>query len=66
MSRKAKVFKEEVVTEIGADRRDGRRYDIDLNLQYKVIRQYQVCQSGMGKTVNLSGGGIAIEIDERA
>jgi hypothetical protein len=64
MSRKDKVFKEEFVTEIGADRRDRRRYDIDLSLQYKVLRQYQVCQSGAGKTVNLSSDGIAVAIDD--
>jgi hypothetical protein len=63
MLRKEKVFQEELITEIGSDRRDRRRYDVDLNLQYKVLRQYQVCQSGMGKTVNLSGGGIAVAID---
>lgn len=64
MSRKFKVFKEEVITEIGADRRSRRRYDIDLDLRYKVLRHYQVCQSGEGKTVNLSGHGIAVAIND--
>src|ERR1051326_3495102 len=62
MSRKVKAFKEEILTEIGGDRRAGRRYDIDLDLQYKVVKRHQVSQSGCGKTVNLSGGGIAIQI----
>jgi hypothetical protein len=61
MSRKINSFKEELVTEIGADRRDRRRYDLDLSLQYKVVRHYQVCQSGTGKTINFSGGGVAFE-----
>ena len=63
MLRKEKVFQEELITEIGSDRRDRRRYDVDLNVQYKVIRRYQVCESGTGKTVNLSGGGVAVAID---
>jgi hypothetical protein len=64
MLRKEKVFHEELITEIGSDRRDRRRYDFDLNLEYKVLRQYQVCQSGMGKTINLSGDGVAVAIDD--
>lgn len=61
MSRKVNSFQEELVTEIGADRRDCRRYDMDLNLHYKVMQHYQVCQSGTGKTINFSGGGLAFE-----
>ena len=64
MSRKVKVFREGLVTEIGEDRRGRRRYDIDLNLQYKVVKQYHVCQAGTGKTVNFSGGGVAFETSE--
>src|SRR5581483_5741837 len=59
MSRKPKIFQEEVVNKIGSDRRDRRRYNIDLNVHYKVVHQYQVCQKGTGKTVNFSGGGVA-------
>src|SRR5690348_13096027 len=62
--RKDKVLKEEAVTEIGGDRRNRYRYDIDLPVQYKVLRRLQVCQSGSGKTVNLSGGGIAVSIGD--
>ena len=61
MAKKVESFQEDMVTEIGADRRNRRRYDIDLNLQYKIVRQYQVCQSGTGKTINFSGGGVAFE-----
>jgi hypothetical protein len=64
MSKKDKAFKEELVTEIGADRRNRRRYDIDLDLQYKVVKHYQVCQSGAGKTVNFSASGVAFESEE--
>jgi hypothetical protein len=64
MSRHQNVFKEEMMIEIGADRRDRRRYDIDLALHYKVLGQHHVDQSGAGKAVNLSAGGIAIAIGE--
>jgi len=59
MSRKLNVFKEDVPMEIGSDRRGRSRYDIDLELQYKVVKHYQVCQTGTGKTINFSGGGLA-------
>ena len=55
---------DEVVSEIGGDRRTRRRYDIDLHVQYKIFRQYQVSQTGTGKTINLSGDGIACEFDD--
>jgi PilZ domain-containing protein len=55
---------DEIISDISGDRRNRRRYDIDLHVQYKVFRHYQVAQSGTGKTINLSGGGIAFEIDE--
>ena len=55
---------DELIGEIGGDRRNRRRYEIDLNVQYKIFRQYQVAQTGAGKTINLSGGGIACEFDE--
>jgi c-di-GMP-binding flagellar brake protein YcgR len=55
---------EETISEICGDRRNRRRYKIDLRVQYKVFRQYQATQTGTGKTINLSGGGIAFEIDE--
>src|SRR5262245_31618264 len=61
MFKKVNSFQEELVTEIGGDRRDSRRYDMDLSLHYKVMQQYQVCKSGTGKTINFSGGGLAFE-----
>src|SRR4029079_2845022 len=64
MSRKLNVFKEEIVTEIGSDRRKGRRYDLDLNVQYQTARGYSGAQSGFGRTVNFSGGGVAFETDQ--
>jgi hypothetical protein len=55
---------EEVIGEICGDRRLRRRYDIDLRVQYKVMRRDHVAQTGSGKTVNLSGAGIACEFDQ--
>jgi hypothetical protein len=56
-------MREEMITEISGDRRKRRRYDFDLRLQYKVFRRSQICQTGTGKTINMSGVGIACEID---
>jgi hypothetical protein len=57
------LMKEEVVTGISGDRRTGRRYEIDLAVRYKVLGSQHVSRSGAGKTVNLSGEGIAFEMD---
>jgi PilZ domain len=64
MSRKVEAFKEAIITEIGADRRDRNRYAIELNVEYRLLKPYPLSQSGAGKTVNLSGGGIAVKIGD--
>ena len=56
---KSRCLIDETITDICGDRRTRRRYDVDLPVQFKVIRHYQVVQSGTGKTINLSGGGLA-------
>jgi hypothetical protein len=53
-----------IISEICGDRRNRRRYNINLRLQYKLFIQGHVAQTGAGKTVNLSGGGVACELDE--
>ena len=58
------VMKEEVISEISGDRRTGRRYDIDLPVRYKVLGSAHASKTGAGKTVNLSGQGIAFKMDE--
>jgi PilZ domain len=59
MSRKLNSFQEVLITDISGDRRSRRRYDLDLDLQYKVIRHYHISQTGTGRTINFSGGGVA-------
>src|SRR5215472_10382290 len=48
---------------IGGERRTDRRYDINLNVRWKLIRRRRVLESGTGKTVDVSSGGLLIEID---
>lgn len=57
-------LQEEMVTEISGDRRSRRRYPINLQLMYKVIRRYHVAQTGSGRTLDLSGNGISFETEE--
>jgi hypothetical protein len=52
------VLQEELVLEIGDDRRSRRRYDLGLDLHYKLIEHYRVARAGNGKTVDLSSSGI--------
>jgi hypothetical protein len=46
------------------DRRSERRYAIAANLEYRVICDCQVIQTGIGRTVNLSKSGILFESEE--
>jgi hypothetical protein len=46
---------------IGGDRRQDHRYDIRLNLRWKVLRRRQVIESGTGQTIDLSSGGVMFE-----
>jgi hypothetical protein len=58
------TLREEVVTEIGGERRSRRRYPIELPVQFKVLKHCMVIRTGTGKTVNVSSGGIAFRTDE--
>ena len=48
---------------IGGERRTDRRYDINLNVRWKLIRRRRVLDSGTGKTLDVSSGGLLIETD---
>lgn len=52
-----------VVDSIAGDRRQDRRYDIHLELRWKLIRRKRVVDSGTGRSVDLSSGGILFECD---
>jgi hypothetical protein len=43
---------------IGGDRRQDRRYQLQLDLKWKLIRRRRVLDAGTGKTVDVSSGGI--------
>ena len=57
-------LREELVTGISGDRRARRRYPLSLEVAYKVLRKYQVCQTGTGRTIDMSGNGISFETEE--
>jgi hypothetical protein len=48
-------------TGINGDRRHDRRYGINLDLRWKLIRRRRVLESGVGRTVDLSSGGILFD-----
>jgi hypothetical protein len=53
----------EETEKIGGERRTDRRYDIGLNVRWKLIRRRRVLDSGTGITIDLSSGGLLIETD---
>ena len=46
------------------DQRSKGRYPIALDLQYKVLRGGRVERAGVGRTVNISSGGVLFETDD--
>jgi hypothetical protein len=46
---------------ISGDRRQDRRYGIHLDLRWKLIRRRRVLDTGVGRTLDLSSGGILFE-----
>jgi len=48
---------------ISGERRRDKRYDIELELRWKLIRRRKILDNGLGHTVDLSSGGILIETD---
>ena len=54
-----------VAVEVGRERRSDRRYDLSLNVRWKLIRRRRVLEAGIGTTVDLSSGGILFEADRQ-
>jgi hypothetical protein len=48
-----------------ADRRRDRRYEIQLDLSWKLIYRCRVLESGTGRTIDLSTGGVHYEAGRR-
>ena len=48
---------------IMGDRRMDKRYEVELELDYKVIRGHRVVQHGHGKTLTMSRGGVAFSTE---
>jgi len=48
---------------ISGDRRQDKRYDIGLEVRWKLIRRRKILDNGIGCTVDLSSGGILIEAE---
>jgi hypothetical protein len=46
---------------IGGERRSDRRYNIALRVRWDLLRRKRLLDSGTGRTVNLSSGGILLE-----
>jgi len=46
---------------ISGERRNDRRYGIQLDLRWKLIRRRRVLDSGVGHTIDLSSGGILFD-----
>jgi hypothetical protein len=49
---------------INQDRRDDRRYPIELELHYRVIGRGRPQLNGGGRTMNMSSGGVLIGVDQ--
>ncbi len=49
------------IDKIAGDRRFDRRYGIELELRWKLIRRRKVRDIGAGHTINLSSGGILFD-----
>lgn len=47
--------------QIAGDRRHDRRYELDLPTRWKLIRRRRVVETGVGRTLDMSSGGILIE-----
>jgi hypothetical protein len=46
---------------ISGDRRQDRRYQLRLDLKWKLIRRRRVLDTGIGHTIDLSSGGILFD-----
>src|SRR5437879_4414890 len=63
-SAQQQMLQEETVTGIGDDRRRKKRYPINLQVEYKVLKNYLAIGNGTGTIVDLSSNGIAFQTDK--
>ena len=49
------------VDAIGGDRRQDRRYHLQMELSWKLILRRRVLDTGIGHTIDLSGSGILFD-----
>jgi hypothetical protein len=54
---------EDAMEIIMGDRRMDRRYDVELELRYKLVRGHRVIQRGLGKTLSMSRNGLSFTTD---
>jgi PilZ domain len=46
---------------IAGDRRSDRRYDLNLELRWKLIRRRRILETGTGQTIDCSSGGVLFD-----
>ena len=49
---------------IHQDRREDRRYPIELEMRYKVVTRSRAPLTGVGRTMNISSGGVLFGGDQ--
>jgi hypothetical protein len=49
------------IDKISGDRRSDRRYRIELELRWKLIRRRRIRDAGVGRTIDLSSGGVLFD-----
>ena len=62
--RKEKILHEEIITEIGGDRRAYQRYTTDLPLEYTAVKNGTWIGAGTGTAIDMSSGGVAFRANE--
>ena len=60
-SRSSRVKPAEAGDVIGGERRQNRRYHLQLELRWKLIRRRRVLDAGTGRTIDFSSGGILFD-----
>src|ERR1044072_1351999 len=59
MAKKRRTLTEQEPAEVSGDRRNKRRYPIELPVKYKIMKNYLVMGTGSGCSLDISSGGIA-------
>src|SRR4051794_11678649 len=63
LKKRTAALKESTINKISGERRCKRRYPIELPVQYKIMKNYLVMDTGTGTSLDLSSGGIAFSTD---